>query len=394
MSISSPDLLIGAGLCLRSLLLPWCAAALRITFVLLLGASALFSQGALTPPGAPAATMKTLDQIQPRTPIKQASLPFTINAAGSYYVAENLTVASGNAITINAKGVTLDLMGFTISSTANPAAGSGIVINNLLESITILNGNILGAVQFTGSSYVGAGFQNGLNVSSASIAPRNVRISGVSVKGCTLNGIYLGNILQTSATVDHCLVRTVGSAGIQAGSVTDCVVSECGGPAINCLIASNSSGDSNSSLTGIAAKTALNCVGASSTGTGLSAESATGCRGECRGGTGTGLDATEATSCIGQSSSGIGLHAANASNCSGTSSSGPGVYATTAANCNGISSSDIGLQTDLTASNCTGRSTSNTGLAAYVAIGCYGFGTPPIVYNFHYNMPPNNYPTP
>lgn len=32
--------------------------------------SIAFGQGALTPPGAPATTMKTLDQVEPRTPEK------------------------------------------------------------------------------------------------------------------------------------------------------------------------------------------------------------------------------------------------------------------------------------------------------------------------------------
>src|ERR1700722_17008335 len=42
-----------------------------------------FSQGSLTPPGAPAPTMLTLSQIEPRTPI--SSLPFNITRPGSYY---------------------------------------------------------------------------------------------------------------------------------------------------------------------------------------------------------------------------------------------------------------------------------------------------------------------
>jgi len=43
----------------------------------------LFAQGPLTPPGAPAPTMKTLAQIETRTPISSA--PFTISQSGSYY---------------------------------------------------------------------------------------------------------------------------------------------------------------------------------------------------------------------------------------------------------------------------------------------------------------------
>src|SRR5450631_969089 len=80
-----------------------------------------FPQGNLTPPGAPAPTMKTLDQIEARTPISSA--PFTISTPGSYYLTANLPVTTGNAIVISANNVTLDLNGFTISSTASPAGG-------------------------------------------------------------------------------------------------------------------------------------------------------------------------------------------------------------------------------------------------------------------------------
>src|ERR1035437_7172710 len=71
------------------------------------------SQGSLTPPGAPAPTMKSLDQIDPRTPISSA--PFIINSPGSYYLTTNLTAAaSGYGITISANNVTVDLNGFTL----------------------------------------------------------------------------------------------------------------------------------------------------------------------------------------------------------------------------------------------------------------------------------------
>jgi hypothetical protein len=74
------------------------------------------AQGPLTPPpGAPAPTMKTLEQIEPRTPI--SALPFTISSPGSYYVSGDLVVvANQHGISIDASNVTLDLGGFELVS--------------------------------------------------------------------------------------------------------------------------------------------------------------------------------------------------------------------------------------------------------------------------------------
>src|SRR6266436_4671626 len=71
--------------------------------------SGLFAQGSLTPPGAPAPTMKTLQQIEPRTPI--SSVPVSILNSGSYYLTDNLEVSYGDAIFISANNVTVDLNG-------------------------------------------------------------------------------------------------------------------------------------------------------------------------------------------------------------------------------------------------------------------------------------------
>src|ERR1035437_5568765 len=140
--------------------------------------STVFAQGSLTPPGAPAPTMKTLAQIEPRTPISSA--PFTITTPGSYYLTTNLTITSGDAITIGANGVTLDLNGFTIASTAASATGSGIYINSGLRNLAILNGFIQGGVINNGSGgYIGSGFGSGIYGS-----PQNGRVSGVSVSRC------------------------------------------------------------------------------------------------------------------------------------------------------------------------------------------------------------------
>jgi hypothetical protein len=87
--------------------------------------------------------MKTLDQVQPRTAIE--SLPFSITQSGSYYFTKNLnfTATSGDAITISASNVTVDLMGFTLSSSSG-VTGDAFRMNAGLRSISISNGVIAG----------------------------------------------------------------------------------------------------------------------------------------------------------------------------------------------------------------------------------------------------------
>src|SRR5215469_568800 len=108
--------------------------------------STAFAQGSLTPPGPPGATMLTLSQVEPRTPI--SSVPFTISQRGSYYLTTNLVCSVSNAVTIAVSGVSLDLSGFTISSTVANAANGGTAIsfNSGLRNITIANGFIQSGV--------------------------------------------------------------------------------------------------------------------------------------------------------------------------------------------------------------------------------------------------------
>jgi hypothetical protein len=101
--------------------------------------STLHAQGSLTPPpGAPAPTMRTLLQIEPRTPI--SSLPFTITNPGVYYVTTNLTgVADANGITITTGNVVLDLHDFTL--TGVPGSSNGVYVTGNYQ-ITVKNGTL------------------------------------------------------------------------------------------------------------------------------------------------------------------------------------------------------------------------------------------------------------
>jgi hypothetical protein len=97
--------------------------------------------GPLDPPAAPGPT----DGVRaPGTPI--SSLPFTITQPGSYYLTRNLSVASGNGITINADGVTLDLMGFTLSGPGSNTGSYGITSDGVTtrRNNTIRNGVLRG----------------------------------------------------------------------------------------------------------------------------------------------------------------------------------------------------------------------------------------------------------
>jgi hypothetical protein len=301
-------------------------AAVALLSTCILQPATLLAQGSLTPPGPPAPTMKTLQQVEPRVPISSA--PFTISQPGSYYLTTNLTISSGDAITIATNGVTLDLNGFTIASTAPSATGYGILINSGLRNLTILNGSIQGGVTNDGSGvFSGPGFGYGIFYSGS--APQNVRVSGVSVSGCLYDGIYVGG--GASTTVENCVVRTVGSLGIVANTIRGCMALDCGSTAIDGKQVSDSRGESVGDM-GLHAITAQNCYGVSSSGTGLYATTAQNCNGRSSGG--TGLYAAIAQNCYGYSSGGpSGLKAQNAAFCTGYRHGGRAIEATIANGC-------------------------------------------------------------
>jgi len=113
-----------------------------IAFVL---AFPVLAGGPLAPPGAPAdGVMKTLSEVEPRTPI--SSIPITITQEGSYYLTQNLSLATPDThgITVEASHVTIDLCGFTLRGPGKEVgtAGSGIYGSSSNTNLVVRNGTV------------------------------------------------------------------------------------------------------------------------------------------------------------------------------------------------------------------------------------------------------------
>lgn len=180
--------------------------------VVLMTASA--GAGPLTPPAAPAPTMKPLDEVESRTPI--SSLPFTITESGSYYVTKNLTLdtPNGNGIIIQLDDdvllkidVTLDLNGFTLAGAGS--TGVGILMSSNTGSVKIRNGVV-------------RDWGTGIYVTG-----NTVQLETLAVVDCSAGGILAAGS-HGGGHIKRCIVSGVGSSayGIYAFLllVTECSV--------------------------------------------------------------------------------------------------------------------------------------------------------------------------
>lgn len=234
----------------------------------------VFAQGSLTPTGAPGTTMKTLTQIEPRIPI--SSLPYTITNSGSYYLTANLS-SSGHGIVIQASGVSVNLMGFSLTGNRGPSY-YGLWLNGAtnvpLRDIVVMGGMINnfgrgGKFDCTQNSrladlVISSNSQYGIIIHGDPLGP----FDGNTISGCTISGTagpgsgisfdgecnantianctilgnsgygiivvsYLGSCNGNS--VRDCIIRNNGSDGIyfhgysdpcSGNSVRDCIVSD------------------------------------------------------------------------------------------------------------------------------------------------------------------------
>ena len=187
------------------------------------------SQGSLIPPwnalsnGVPIATMKTLNEIEPRQPI--LAVPRSIDKPGSYYLMSSLDGSNGmNGIMIACDDVKLDLGGFALNGTNGSL--NGIVVQSQAHNITIENGVVRGwggrgvdvAIAHESRLLGVTAFENG---SDGLVIGENSQVDGC---GAFKNG-NSGIITSIGATVKNCKARDNGSVGISAGlasKITDC----------------------------------------------------------------------------------------------------------------------------------------------------------------------------
>lgn len=179
------------------------------------GLAALFAQGPLTPPpGAPGPTMKTLQQIEPRTDLAtvagDADYHHVITTAGSYYLTGNLVVTKANGIDVRAEGVTLDLNGFEIRGAVG-ARGHGIEVDAAAHRCTIKNGSL-------------KSFGYGLWCELTGNFARGGRCLYLSVSGCSEGGLAAGEGWQ----LEGCTAQDNAGTAIAArigSSLSNCTAS-------------------------------------------------------------------------------------------------------------------------------------------------------------------------
>lgn len=161
-----------------------CAVIIALSF------SGFVCAGNLEPAAAPAATMKTLDQVEARTAIPgsdTAANTYWISESGSYYLTGN-RLAGGMGIYVNADDVTIDLNGFTLEGSDG---NYGIYMYNR-SNVEIRNGTV-------------KNFHYGIaEVSGSGNGHKVVNVSSI---GNAAYGIYL---LCYDCTVSDCYVYDNG----------------------------------------------------------------------------------------------------------------------------------------------------------------------------------------
>jgi len=135
---------------------------------------------------------------------KIASLPYTINSPGFYYIDKDLSCSGAHGITISADDVTLDLMGFSLIGPGGTGENYGVYMSGR-ANVEIRNGTVR---NFPGTGIyeanTGATGNRVVNIRVRDNGGTGIFLSGRShtVKGCTAVGnTYDGIYASSGSTV-------------------------------------------------------------------------------------------------------------------------------------------------------------------------------------------------
>lgn len=202
--------------------------------------------GDLTPPPGPVdPTMKTLEQIEPRTPI--SLLPFVITQPGSYYLTGNLATES-HGILVNAPDVTIDMMGFAITG-PNTTDFTGIRVDLVPGgNFTLSNGTIRNFARGVyciddvgtggGSTIVGVRIENigetGVHLVSRTnlirdcyvesvagipSAPTGISVASGVIENCRVFGCGVGYVASDGSVLHNSVARQCGIGAVAISSL-------------------------------------------------------------------------------------------------------------------------------------------------------------------------------
>jgi hypothetical protein len=198
---------------------------LTVCILALAAASAPARTGTLDPPAGPVEpTMKTLSQVEPRTPINSTTTPgdddslYKIVASGSYYLTANVLFYDefGIEIAPSARDVTIDLNGFAMQAAFLGMMQIGV------------HADARGLSDGGGVIHIRNGVIHDCEGGALEILDsRTITVEDVTIVRCGGSGMILGD----NATVRRCVARGVGGffpgdhAGIAVGA--DSMVEGC-----------------------------------------------------------------------------------------------------------------------------------------------------------------------
>lgn len=325
---------------------------LAVSSFILLPSSLIRAQGSLTPPpGAPAPTMKTLDQIEPRTPVNATTCPgdaaslYIISQPGSYYLTGHIAgVAGKNGITITGCGISLDLNGFAVKGAGGAGFEDGISVRG--GDVQVMNGSITGWPRYgmnvsilvpgTGCAIL-TRLSSYANTGSAPVSGGFLAGEACILTDCTANENGFYGIHATRSTMVRCTARKNGGTGF-SGNVS---VFE------HCTASANAAGFG----AGLGS-VFTSCMAQDNTGPGFSGAGVfTDCAARLNGTGFSVAPGSRLTRCSAKDNTGAGIitdESCAAESCSATSSGGDGIACgsyCTVLNCSAMSNAGDGIQT-------------------------------------------------